>query len=101
MKILESIHKNRIDAIFDSQQNPMQRGFSANSSSMNAALIISETIYITNSSDNLYLASLDAQKAFDTVDHNIMFNKLYYIGIQGHLWILLRNLYKNTSVKVK
>ncbi|KAH3863939.1 hypothetical protein DPMN_026947 [Dreissena polymorpha] len=68
---------------------------------MNAACIISETIYNTNSSDNLTLASLDAQKAFDTVDHNIMFNKLYHLGIQGHLWILLRNLYKNTSVKVK
>ena len=47
------------------------------------------------------MASLDAQKAFDTVDHEVLFNKLYHLGIKGHLWLLLRNLYRNANVRVK
>ncbi|CAG2249303.1 unnamed protein product [Mytilus edulis] len=49
----------------------------------------------------LILITLDAEKAFDKRNHEILFNKLYHYGIKGKLWILLRNLYKGMSIKVK
>jgi hypothetical protein len=48
-----------------------------------------------------YLATLDAEKAFDTVHHEILFNKNFHDGINGDMWILLRNVYRDMSVKVK
>jgi hypothetical protein len=40
-------------------------------------------------SNELFIITLDAQKAFDKVNHELLFNKLYHDGIQGDLWILL------------
>lgn len=51
--------------------------------------------------EELLLLTLDAQKAFDKLDHELLFNKLYHDGICGATWILLRNMYKNMTVKVK
>jgi hypothetical protein len=41
------------------------------------------------------------QKAFDRVHHEMLFNKIYHDGIQGNLWLLLRNMYREMTVKVK
>ena len=43
-KILEAIIKNRIQETLESEQNKAQRGFTANISPLNAALIIEEVI---------------------------------------------------------
>jgi hypothetical protein len=51
--------------------------------------------------DDLFLITLDAQKAFDKLNHEILFNKIYHDGITGDLWILLRNMYRDMSVQVK
>jgi hypothetical protein len=49
----------------------------------------------------LELVALDAEKAFDTVNHEIMLNKLFHDGIDGDMWILLRNVYKDLTLKIK
>jgi hypothetical protein len=41
---------------------------------------------------DLELLTVDAEKAFDTVNHDIMLNKLYHDGITGDMWLLLRVL---------
>ena len=51
--------------------------------------------------DDLFLITLDAQKAFDKLNHEILFNKIYHDGITCDLWILLRNMYRDMSVQVK
>ena len=47
------------------------------------------------------LVTLDAEKAFNRVWHERLFQKLYNDGIQGNLWLLLRDLQANGSTKVK
>ena len=42
---------------------------------------------------NIYFCFVDYVKAFDCVDHNILWKILKEIGILDHLTHLLRNLY--------
>jgi hypothetical protein len=39
---------------------------------------------------DLELLTVDAEKAFDTVNHDIMLNKLYHDGITGDMWLSCR-----------
>ncbi len=61
-----------------------------------AAFNLQETIYHNiDLGSNVYGAFLDIQKAFDTVWHDGLLYKLHNLGIQGKLWRLLRNYYKD------
>ncbi|VDI17850.1 Hypothetical predicted protein [Mytilus galloprovincialis] len=48
----------------------------------------------------LELLTLDAEKAFDTVTHEIMLNKMFHNGIRGDMWVLLKNIYTNMTLQV-
>ena len=54
-----------------------------------------------NTKQNLLLTTLDAQKAFDVVDHNSLLRRLYLDRVQGDDWLLLRDLYSDCSSSVK
>ena len=47
------------------------------------------------------LVTLDAEKAFDRVWHERLFQKLYNDGIHGKLWLILRDLQAEGTTKVK
>ena len=47
------------------------------------------------------LFTLDAEKAFDKLNHEILFNKLYHTGIKGDMWVLLRNMYRELTIPSK
>ena len=49
----------------------------------------------------LYVATLDAQKAFDVVDHDSLLWKWYELGLRGSLWHLKDISYQNITTKVK
>jgi hypothetical protein len=42
-----------------------------------------------------------AEQAFDKLNHEILFNKLYHNGIKGDMWVLLRNMYREMTTQVK
>ena len=65
-------------------------------------MILSECIAeAKNTRKTLILATLDAQKAFDVVDHNILLRRLYFDGIIGDNWLLLNDMYTDLTSKVK
>ena len=80
----------------------LQFGFNANSSTLHAEFLISETIKHYNSNHSpVYLCSLDAEKAFDSCNWNILFEKLYF-DKKLPLCIVntISSLYNNSSATV-
>ncbi|MEW8547407.1 MAG: reverse transcriptase domain-containing protein, partial [Candidatus Thiodiazotropha sp.] len=99
---VEHILNKRHNARLGESQSHLQKGFTAGSSSIDAALILSECIAEAKNMDKpLILATLDAQKAFDVVDHCILLRKLFSDGITGDDWLLLHNMYVDLTSVVK
>ena len=101
-KILEHTLQTRLNTILDDTQSKLQRGFTAKTSPLNAAFLVSEAIAENADLKNpMALVTLDAEKAFDRVWHERLFQKLYSDGINGKLWLLLRDLQGHGTTKVK
>lgn len=84
LKVIEHILNKRHNVILDQSQSRLQKGFTSGQSSVDVALILSECIAeAKNSHKPLVVATLDAQKAFDVVDHDSLLRRLYLDGITG------------------
>ena len=80
-------------------QSRLQKGFTAGSSSMGAALILTECINgAKNKREPLRVASLDVQKAFDVVNHELLLRKLYLDRITGNDWLLVLDKYSDMTM---
>ena len=102
LKILEHVINTRHNHIFAPTQSRIQKGFTPGCPSLNAVFILSECILeAANNKHDLLFTTLDTKKAFDVVDHNSLFRKLYLDGIHGDDWLLLKNLYSDCSSRIK
>jgi hypothetical protein len=70
-------------------QSEMQFGFTPDLSPNMAALIVSEVCAETSPREPLFITTLDSQKAFDVVNHNISLDKLYNLGMDLELLVVL------------
>ena len=49
----------------------------------------------------LYAVFVDFAKFYDTIDHGILLDKLFKLGISGNVFNAIRNMYKNVQYSVK
>ncbi len=103
-KVFEKIiHKRIYNFITDSKiiaKN--QYGFLKNKGTKDAIVAITSFIYTNIDKNNsTVIAFLDLAKAFDTVDHALLLDKLYRYGIRGIAVDLIRDYLKNRYQVVK
>ena len=97
--ILESLLKDRIEPKLLPTQNKLQRGFTEKTSSLNTAFMVTQAAdHYKEIMEELLLLTLDAQKVFDKLEHELLFNKLYHDGICGAIWIRLTSIKRINTI---
>ena len=82
--------------------NDRQHGFRKKYSTATACFLIKETIMnYTHSNSDVYGCFLDISKAFDSVDHCILMNQLYKLGIPACIVSIIEFWYANQLVNVR
>ena len=101
-KLLERLILQHSEDKVNKKQNDMQFGFTKGCSPNLASLVLSEAIVEqSEKKEPLYVASLDAQKAFDVIDQPSLLRKYHIAGLRGAWWNLKRLSYQNLTSRVK
>ena len=100
-KLLEYIILHVCPEIADS--HPLQHGYKLRSSTLHAEFLIRETLHHYNKNGSaVYVCGLDAEKAFDSCNWGILFEKLYYKkNIPLSIVNVIKSLYVKGSARVK
>ena len=101
LKVLEQILSSRYEQILIETQSELQYGFTKRKSSLMSAFLLTECQLETKSNkETMFLTTLDTQKAFDVVSHDILLHRLYYDGINDADWLIIKHLYTDMSTKI-
>ena len=101
-KLLDALLQARMASMVIPQLNPEQSGFLPGRSTMEQlmTLRIALTHYNKRIKRKIYLLQLDLESAFPTVFINGMLIKLHEYGIDGPVWTLLDDSYKELKSSV-
>ncbi len=100
-KLYEITLKTSTDPVLLPSQSKMQRGFTTDTPALLSGLMIQEQIYqAKRECKPLYITLLDVKTAFDVVWHASLLKKLHKDGIDGDLWLAIRDLYTNATSQV-
>jgi hypothetical protein len=101
-KVLEQFIALHTEQLVRPLQHTLQYGFTAGLSPSYAAILVTKAIVEQKDQKRpLYVATLDAQKAFDVVDHTSLLWKWHEAGLRGPLWQLKDEMYTGMTSKVK
>lgn len=103
-KVFESILCCQLTNYFEDNEmlDPLQYGFRYGRGCRDVICKILNQISLEcDDGRSVILISLDIRKAFDTVHHEILMRKLYFMGIRGPAHDLLNDFLKNRSQIVK
>ena len=104
-KIFTSILADRIKNWCETNDIHMegQNGFrSARSTEDNIFILNSKiTSALSHPKGKLYIAFIDFKRAFDSIEHDILWQKLFACGMSARLIELLRNFYGKATMRVK
>lgn len=100
-KVLEYLVLAKCPSIADSHH--LQFGYKDLSSTLHAEFLIKETIqYYNKNGSSVYVCGLDAEKAFDSCNWDILFEKLYYDKkLPLAVVNVIKSLYVNSTACVK
>jgi hypothetical protein len=103
-KVLETILDNRINFVNEvfEKNDKYNGGFSKGSMVQDNILTIYGCIHKQLcQGKSLFIAFVDFKKAFNFVNHKVLFYKLIKAGINGRILKLLRNMYGKLKARVK
>lgn len=103
-KIFEKLMKKSLLNFLESKNiiDPRQFGFRAGRNTFSALKTFTEDIYAgLDSQDSILSIYIDFSKAFDTVKHDILLNKLQHYGIRGTINAWFRDYLSNRTQSTK
>ena len=82
--------------------HPSQTAYIKDRSCIDGIFLTNEVMLkLLQNGDSPYLCLYDLEKAFDSVEYNILFHHLYLAGINGKVWRLIRSWYTNLTCAVR
>lgn len=101
-KVVEKLHLQYNEESVLKQQSALQKGFTKGQMPLITALILTELILEANKTKScLYVALMDAKKAFDVLWHTGLLRQMFNFGIEGNNWLFFEEWYKNVTSKIK
>ena len=98
-KLLEKCILENFESYFNSSEN--QFGFKKRTGCSHAILCLRTTIdYFANNNSTVNICSLDVAKAFDRVNHNVLFLKLMKRLLPVNIVMLIVSWYRNSAASV-
>ena len=102
LEVLEKILSSRHEQILIETQSELQYGFTKGKFSLMSAFLLTECQLETKSNkETMFLTTLDTQKAFDVVSHDIFLHRLYYDDINDADRLIIKDVYTDMSTKIK